>query len=213
MVEWWAYLADILTFYNERIANDAPRRRSPCREREPPGPAPGLPPAASARRKVTLAGLLAASARVPVALPEGMQAQSKPGPGETPQVFELDAASQLQSPDIIPANVVPTNQSCSPTPPRRPRPTHCGSPGLKVADRLLLINAQALAAAPSIGDYAWIAVTAVQPTASPLGNPVTAVSFTPIASTLTANAQAANYVLLRGGQSSPLWGFPTTTPS
>ena len=57
------------------------------------------------------------------------------------------------------------------------------------------------------------AVTAVQPTASPLGNPVTAVSFTPIASTLTANAQAANYVLLRGGQSSPLWGFPTTTAS
>ena len=23
MVEWWAYLADILTFYNERIANEA----------------------------------------------------------------------------------------------------------------------------------------------------------------------------------------------
>ena len=23
MVEWWAYLADVLTFYNERIANQA----------------------------------------------------------------------------------------------------------------------------------------------------------------------------------------------
>src|SRR5262245_55238022 len=23
MLEWWAYLADILTFYNERIANEA----------------------------------------------------------------------------------------------------------------------------------------------------------------------------------------------
>ena len=32
MVEWWAYLADILTFYNERIANEAylAHRRS-CR--------------------------------------------------------------------------------------------------------------------------------------------------------------------------------------
>jgi hypothetical protein len=218
MVEWWAYLADILTFYNERIANESyldtailPESVNHLVQLLGYRPRPAL------GAKVTLAGLLAAGARVPVALPQGMQVQSKPGPGTSPQVFELDAASQLQSPDIIPANVVPTHQFLLAN---TAAPTAANTlwlagkvSGVKVADKLLLINAQALAAAPSIADYAWIAVAAVQPTTSPLGNPVTAVTFTPIASTLTANAQAANYVLLRGGQSSPLWGFPTTTAS
>ena len=111
MVEWWAYLADILTFYNERIANESyldtailPESVNHLVQLLGYRPRPAL------GAKVTLAGLLAAGARVPVALPKGMQVQSKPGPGATPQVFELDAASQLQSPDIIPANVVPTNQ-------------------------------------------------------------------------------------------------------
>lgn len=218
MVEWWAYLAEILTFYNERIANESylgtailPESVNHLVQLLGYRPRPAL------GAKVTLAGLLAAGARVPVAQPQGLQVQSKPGPGTSPQVFELDAASRLQSPDIIPADVVPTNQFLL---------TNASAPaaantlwlagkvsGIKVADKLLLINAQALAAAPSIADYAWITVTSVQPTTNPLGDAATAVRFTPIASTLSANAQAANYVLLRGGQSSPLWGFPTTTAS
>jgi hypothetical protein len=218
MVEWWAYLADILTFYNEQIANQSYLDSATLPENVNhlvqllgyrPRPALGA--------KVTLAGLLAAGARIPVTLPLGMQVQSKPGPGSTPQVFELDAASQLRSLDIIPANVVPKNQFLLAN---AAAPTAANTlwlvgkvSGVKANDKLLLINAQALATAPGIADYAWITVTAVQPETNPLGNAVTAVSFTPISSTLTANAQAANYVLLRGGQSSPLWGFPTTTAS
>ena len=218
MVEWWAYLADILTFYNERIANESYLGTAIL----PEGvnhliQLLGYRPRPALGAKVTLAGLLAAGARVPVALPQGMQVQSKPGPGASPQVFELDAASQLQSPDIISANVVPTNRfllADAAAPDAANTLWLAGKvSGVKVADRLLLISAKALAVAPSIADYAWIAVTAVQPASSPLGDAATAVSFTPVASTLTANAQAADYVLLRGGQSSPLWGFPTTTAS
>jgi hypothetical protein len=218
MVEWWAYLADILTFYNERIANESyldtailPESVNHLVQLLGYRPRPAL------GAKVTLAGLLAANARVPVALPQGMQVQSKPGPGTSPQVFELDSASQLQSPDLISADVVPTNQFLLAN---AAAPTAANTlwlagkvSGIKPADRLLLINAQALAGSPSIADYAWITVTATQNTTNPLGNAVTAVSFTPIISTLAANAQSANYVLLRAGQSSPLWGFPTTTAS
>jgi hypothetical protein len=218
MVEWWAYLAEILTFYNERIANESyldtavlPESVNQLVQLLGYRPRPAL------GAKVTLAGLLSAGARVPVALPQGMQVQSKPGPGASPQVFELNTTSQLKSPDIMPADVVPTNQfllANAAAPAAANALWLAGKvSGIKTADKLLLINAHALAAAPSIADYAWITVTAVQPTTSPLGNAVTAVSFTPIASTLTANAQAANYVLLRAGQSSPLWGFPTTTAS
>ena len=77
----------------------------------------------------------------------------------------------------------------------------------------MLINAKALGASPIIADYAWISITALQSTTSPLEDPVTALSFTPIASTLVANAKASDYVLLRSGQSLPLWGFPTSTAS
>jgi hypothetical protein len=218
LAEWWAYLADILTFYNERFANEAYLGTAMQSESVNhlvqllgyrPRPALGA--------KVTLAGLLASGARVPVALPQGMQVQSKPGPGAAPQVFELDAPSQLQSPDIISAQVVPQNQFLLAD---AAAPTTANTlwlagtvGGVKAGDRLLLINASATAAAPSVADYAWISVTAVRNTTGPLGDPVTALGFAPIASTLAANAQAADYVLLRSGQASPLWGFPTSTAS
>ena len=218
MIEWWAYLADILSFYNERIANEAylgtailPESANHLAQLLGYRPRPAL------GSKVTLAGLLASGARAPVALPKGMQVQSKPAPGVAPQVFELDAASQLQSPDLISTKVVPKNQFllANPSAPAAANTLWLAGKvrGIKVGDSLLLINAQALGASPSIADYAWISVTALQSTTSPLGDPVTALNFTPIASTLVANAKASDYVLMRSGQSSPLWGFPTTTDS
>ncbi len=219
MVEWWAYLADILTFYNERIANESylgtailPESVNHLVQLLGYRPRPAL------GAKVTLAGLLAAGARVPVALPAGHAGAEQARSGrERRKCSNSTPRASCNRPTSSPPTLFRRTGSCSPTPPRRTRPTRCGSParsrGSKSRDRLLLINAKALAVAPSIADYAWITVTAVQPATSPLGDAVTAVSFTPVASTLTANAQAADYVLLRGGQSSPLWGFPTTTAS
>ncbi len=88
MIEWWAYLADILTFYNQRIANqdylrtadlDASVRNlvSVLGYR----PRPGIGATA------TLAALVKGSQ--PITLPQGMPVQSKPGPGSAPQIFEL----------------------------------------------------------------------------------------------------------------------------
>ncbi len=98
MIEWWAYLADILSFYNERIANEAylgtailPESVNHLVQLLGYRPRPAL------GSKVILAGLLAAGARVPVALPKGMQVQSKPAPGGAPQVFELDAGSRPET--------------------------------------------------------------------------------------------------------------------
>jgi hypothetical protein len=94
MVEWWAYLADILTFYNERVATQAYLRTADLPE--------------SVNRLIRLLGyrprpgigaigVLAALANSPkpFTLPKGFQIQSKPGPGQQPQIFELTAATQV----------------------------------------------------------------------------------------------------------------------
>ncbi|MGO8855509.1 MAG: baseplate J/gp47 family protein [Steroidobacteraceae bacterium] len=106
MVEWWAYLADILTFYNERIANEdylgtvqlpesAGRLVSVLGYR--PRPALGA--------TGTLAALVTPGQTA--TLPAGLQFQSKPGPGQTPQTYELAAATSIGAPDAVPANPSP----------------------------------------------------------------------------------------------------------
>lgn len=89
LIEWWAYLADILTFYNERIANqdylrtaDLPEsiNRLICLLGYRPRPGIGA------------IGVVAALANgpKPFTLAKGFQIQNKPGPGKQPQVFELE---------------------------------------------------------------------------------------------------------------------------
>ncbi len=97
MVEWWAYLCDILTFYNERIANEAYLRTADLPESVNRlivllgyRPRPGIGAIG------TLAAL--ATGTGPFTLPAGFQVQSKPGPGQQPQVFELSAAVTVTPP-------------------------------------------------------------------------------------------------------------------
>ena len=111
MLEWWAYLCDILTFYNERIANEDYLRTALLPETPPalirllgyrPRPAIGA--------TGTLAALVSPSV-LPgqtVTLPQGLQFQSKPGPGGPPQTFELSQATQIGRPDQVPA-ITPPN--------------------------------------------------------------------------------------------------------
>ena len=107
MAEWWGYLGDILTFYNERIANEDYRRTAtqPASLRRlirllGYRPQPGI--GASA----TIAALVQPGATngVTTVLPAGMQVQSKPAPGQAPQVFELAAATPIAAPDLVPAS-------------------------------------------------------------------------------------------------------------
>lgn len=104
--EWWAYLADILTFYNEEIANQgylrtAQRPESVRRLVSLLGYRPR--PAIGARG--VLGALLEPGSRGAV-LPKGMQFQNKPGPGQTVQTFELDAETTLGPIDAVPARPV-----------------------------------------------------------------------------------------------------------
>jgi hypothetical protein len=207
LVEWWAYLADILTFYNERFANEfylgtaiQPASVNHLVQLLGYRPRPAL------GGRGTLAALLTSTARLPVMLPAGMQVQSKPAPGAPPQIFELDQPVQITAPDIVSARAVPASL---------PLLGADGSlwlagkvSGIKPGDNLLLINAKAITA-QSIADYVWISATATQALQDPLGNNVTALSFSTIAGTLAAGAQAPDYVLLRAAQASPLWPYPT----
>jgi hypothetical protein len=101
MVEWWAYLADVLTFYCERIGTQAYLDTADRPE--------------SANRMIQLLGYrprpaLGATSLVaalvdgpkPVLLPQGLQIQSKPGAGQQPQIFELKSATTIGNPDVLP---------------------------------------------------------------------------------------------------------------
>jgi uncharacterized phage protein gp47/JayE len=106
MAEWWAYLGDIITFYNERIANEdylgtATQARSVTDLIRLLGyrPQPGI------GASVTLAALLQPrpSFGRTITLPAGLQVLSKPGPGQPPQTFELASNTVIAAPDVITA--------------------------------------------------------------------------------------------------------------
>src|SRR6202035_1680255 len=210
MMEWWAYIADILTFYNERIANEAYLRTAQLPESVNhlvqllgyrPRPALGA--------RGTLAALLSSGTRLPLRVPAGLQIQSKPGAGKAPQLFEVDKTTAAGMPDVVVADVAPSHL---------PLLDGDGASlwlagkvtGVKPADRLLLINSQALNT-QTIADFAWISVKATAPMSDPLGNAVTQLTFATISGAIAAGAQAADYVLLRSIQSSPLWTYSTNT--
>ena len=90
LLDAWATVADVLTFYQERIANEgylrtATERFSVVRLANLVGYAPRPGVAAG----VTLAYTLQPGSRVTI--PAGSRAQSIPGPGELPQSFETSA--------------------------------------------------------------------------------------------------------------------------
>jgi hypothetical protein len=102
MLEWWAYLGDILTFYNERIANETFLRTAILPESlnrliRTIGyrPRPGI---AAHGQVVALVG-----GHRPLTLPRGFSLDSKPGPGETPQTFELDVDTTVKPDGTVPA--------------------------------------------------------------------------------------------------------------
>jgi predicted phage baseplate assembly protein len=110
-IELWAYLADILTFYQERIAHEAflgtlTQRESAVRLAELIGHRPGPGAAAHALVALTVEG-----DRV-VDLPVGLRVGAKPGPGGPPPVFELAAAATaFGKHSAIPlSSLAPTNQ-------------------------------------------------------------------------------------------------------
>jgi hypothetical protein len=215
MMEWWAYLSDVLTFYNERIATqgylgvaDLPESVNRLIQLLGYRPRPGI--AASG----ALAALL--NTTKPVTLPQGFQVQSKPGPGQQPQIFELGTATVLQKPDLISARPVPsTAPLLSPDGKTVWLAGKIG--GIKPGERLLLVNGDAVAGG-AITVSAWATVQSAQPQNDPYGDQVTAVTFSAAVRGIPADAQATGFALLRSGQSATPWssrptGWSTTVIS
>jgi hypothetical protein len=145
LVEWWAYLADVLTFYCQRIATqaylgtaDQPESVSRLIQLLGYRPRPALGATG------TVAALL--SGTKPVTLPQGFQIQSKPAPGQQPQIFELTAATTAGVPDRLTLSVPPQAAAVmtgATTPSGQPVASLMVAGtvgGLKVGEELLLIK-------------------------------------------------------------------------
>ncbi len=106
MIEWWAYLGDILSLYNERIA-----QQSYLRTADQAAALHALIALLGYRPRpgIGAQGIVAAliSGGLPFTLPRGFKIQSKPGPGKPPQIFEVDADTPLGMPDQVPFDVPP----------------------------------------------------------------------------------------------------------
>jgi Baseplate J-like protein len=106
MAEWWAYISDILTFYNERIANEDYLRTAVLPET--PGQLVrllGYRPRPAIGATGSIAALVSPSL-LPgqtVTLPAGLQFQSKPTPGQSPQTFELAQQTMIGRTDKVAA--------------------------------------------------------------------------------------------------------------
>lgn len=206
IVEWWAYLADILTFYNERAANESFLRTAALPESVHRlirllgyRPRPGI--AASA----TLAALV--TGRSSLTLPAGFAVQSKPGPGKQPQIFELEHDVAAGFPDAVSANPAPDGQLVS---------TVGGKSSVLLAgvvntvvpgDRVLLLPRGWKGEATS---WALVEVAAVATERDPRGQPATRVTFA-LSPGIAATATAAGYRLLRSESSAKPWQYSTTT--
>ena len=202
MVEWFAYLADILTFYNERIANEDYLRTCVL----PPTPAAlvnllGYTPRPTIGATGFLAALLSPTivGAQTVTLPDGLEFQSKPGPGQTPQSFELHPATTVGLPASVAATPPPSLLGAGST------LLLNGAVTSIAAGMQLLLSPRDATASPNLISVS--AVPAVQPT--PTGKQ-TAVSFT-ITQSGAAVTSAASSRLLKPNQNAGLWTVKLTS--
>jgi hypothetical protein len=216
MTEWWAYLADILTFYNERVANQAYLHTADL-----PESVNRLIQLLGYRRRPGIGafGILAALATGPnpFTLLQGFQIQSKPGPGEQPQVFELDSDVTITPPlaapgsnavqgtgAVQPAPVTPTSATISQGTPVVLAGT---SSAVKTGDRVLILP---IVQPGKLSDFAVATVATVTHAKDPSGNAITSVTFSADITTLLS-ADITQYHLLGNSQSSQVWQYPAQT--
>jgi hypothetical protein len=167
VLEWWAYLADVLTFYNERIANEsylltATRRTSIAKLVALLGyqPAPGLAATGSV-------AVMRSAARPgePLVIPAGMRLTSVATPGVPSQTFETGAAASFTGVSSVPLTLAPdtTLQANTDGTPRSVLMAGRLS-GVKAGDQLVLV-AKDFAGTDS--SWSLVTVGTVTPAADP----------------------------------------------
>ena len=109
VLEWWAYVADVLTFYNERIANE-----SYLRTAQRPGSLANLVALLGYQPAPAIAatGYLAAlrtpgSTTEPLVIPASMRLSSVATPDVPSQTFEVDTAASFTGPSSIRVTLAP----------------------------------------------------------------------------------------------------------
>ncbi|MFC9053294.1 baseplate J/gp47 family protein [Streptomyces anthocyanicus] len=207
VVDWWAYVAEVLDFYSELIANGCYLRTAPLPEQVNRLVAVlGYRP----RPAIGATGVLAALAGrpAPVALPAGFAVQSKGVPGVEPQTFEIGTPVTFEEPTSVassgdaveggPAAGVPPGTAVPPAEARllvRGGVLVRGKPSaVAVGDRLMLLpRAWQPGKAPAA---AVVKVTALVPERDPHRRVNTRVMLSGT-SGVAADAKAADYRLLR----------------
>jgi hypothetical protein len=211
MVEWWAYLADVLTFYNERSANEAYLRTASQAESLDHlirllgyRPSPGI--GAVGHVAVLLSG------PGPVTIPAGFQVQSKPGPGKKPQIFEVDSPTQVDLPDVVSAVPKLDGLLLSKTADERWSVLLAGTvTSVRPGDSVLL-QPKPWSPLPDPAPTVWVSVIDVAVERDPAGSPNTRLVFSkelkdePSLPALEAVA-ASQYRVLRSTLSAGLWPY------
>jgi hypothetical protein len=196
--EWWAYVADVLTLYNERSLNESLLGTATLDESVRSlirilgyRPRPGI--AASAKIGALLGG------KQGLSLAAGFAVDSKPAPGKQPQTYETTAPISFSLPDAVPAQ--PPSQLAGASGQLYLQGTITN---LKADDFLILVQ-NGLAA----GNGLLLQVAATHSDKDAVDAAFTEITLKGSPSLPTA--AAAGYRLLRSQRSSGLWKFYTTT--
>ncbi len=217
LLEWWAYLADILTFYNERIANESYLGTAQFPDSVAGlvgllgyAPAPGL----AATGQV---GAIRTTTRPaePLVIPAGMQISSTATPGVPAQTFEVAAAGTFPGASDVLATLPPNPDLCVTATGPASVLLAGKVTGAKPGDQLVLVNNEWDGT-----DDNWSQVTvdtASQETDPGTGTVNTRVAFTSAAVWGTTSGpdvteppaaaprQARDYRLLRPAAAASLW--------
>lgn len=197
LCEFWAYLADILTFYNEEFVNEQYLSTVTVEENlrrlvRQLGyrPSPGI----------GAVGTLAAIIRQPgkVKVPVGFSILSKPGPGHPPQSFEVDKESFLTGVSLV--EVDPPAEQSNPGSILLAGEITALVPG----DKFLLWPVQS----SNVFTGAWVTLQSVQKEKSPRGVRNTRLFFS---EEIPGLAEAAPLRFLRPSQSMGLWPYSKAT--
>jgi hypothetical protein len=223
VLEWWAYLADILTFYNERIANNNYLRTAATQ----PGPgqsAAGLAKLVGYRTRPGIAatGTIAAirsagAADSQLLIPSGLQVTSTPTATAPAQLFETDETLTFTGPSDGMIELPPPNNELF-----QLAPQDGGQASVLLAGNAAVTAGQMLLLVSNTWDgrtQDW-AVTSAGATAAepnPNGSANTKLELTATAwqslATDSSSLLASDYLLLSPTATALLWTMPTKATS
>jgi hypothetical protein len=184
VLEWWAYLADVLTFYNEQTANESYLRTAKSAERLADlvaligyVPTPGV---AAVGQLAALRG--AGHPNEPLTLPDSMPVSSTATPGAPSQVFEVQGEASFEGPSELPVTLEPTNTLTLDGSKEGPASVLLSGrvSGVKAGDQLLLVEQGWNGAAEDADEsWSWVSVASVASAIDPgTGAHNTLVTFT-----------------------------------